>query len=286
MITANRPGEPAKAARHPDLGTVLGLGLSVAGVLGGLVLEGGQVRDILQPTAGLIVLGGTLGAVLVTNTLGTFWRAVRRLRTVFMTTEEPFKPVIDELITYAAKARKHGIAALETNAAAIQDDFFCKALSLAVDGIDVQEIRSMMELEILAREQAIRAEARVWEAAGGYAPTVGIIGAVLGLIQVMKNLENITAVGHGIAVSFVATVYGVALANLFFLPAAGKIKIEAERQAVSQELILEGVIAIAQGSNPKLIRSKLDMFGRPPAMRGNDNGVEFIRGARADAVRG
>lgn len=280
------PNDPVKALRRLDLGTLFGLALSVAGIVGGLVLEGGQIFDIIQPTAALIVLAGTLGAVLVTNPLKNFCSAVRRLGAVFVRTEEAFEPVAEALVTFAAKARKHGISSLEMDAAAIPDDFFCKALSLAVDGVESQEIRKTMELDILAREHAISADAQVWEAAGGYAPTVGIIGAVLGLIQVMKNLENIAAVGHGIAVAFVATVYGVALANLFLLPAAGKIKIESERLAASQELVLEGVIAIAQGTNPRLIRNKLDVFGRDPAARRSRGNLEVMGRSRADAARG
>jgi chemotaxis protein MotA len=140
-------------------------------------------------------------------------------------------------------------------------------LNLAVDGTDLQELRRMMELDISLEEQRGEAEARVYEAAGGYAPTIGIIGAVLGLIQVMKHLANIDEVGHGIAVAFVATVYGVGAANLFFLPAGGKLRSRLQAGVEIRELMLEGVLGIAEGLNPKLIRTRLEAYAAPHAAR-------------------
>jgi chemotaxis protein MotA len=168
--------------------------------------------------------------------------------------------VAEEIIEYATKARKNGIVSLEQEAAEIEDPFLRKALNLAVDGADLQELRSMMELQIAVDEHRVEAEARVFESAGGYAPTIGIIGAVMGLIQVMKHLANIDEVGHGIAVAFVATVYGVGASNLFFLPVANKIKARAHEETERRELILEGVVGIVEGLNPKLIRSKLEIY--------------------------
>ena len=146
--------------------------------------------------------------------------------------------------------------------------FLKKALTLAVDGTDLQEIRNMLELEMSLAEHHAEAEAKVYESAGGYAPTVGIIGAVLGLIQVMKNLANIDEVGHGIAVAFVATVYGVAVANLFLLPAANKIKARAHAETQRREMILEGVSGIVEGLNPKLVQAKLEAFARSAPAKG------------------
>jgi chemotaxis protein MotA len=167
---------------------------------------------------------------------------------------------IEELIGYATKARKNGLVSLENDALNVQDPFLRKALTLAVDGTDLQEVRSMMQLEIDMAESRATAEAKVFEAAGGYSPTIGIIGAVMGLIQVMKNLANIDEVGHGIAVAFVATVYGVALANILLLPAATKIKARIGSETELKELKLEGVAGIVEGLNPKLIRSKLEAY--------------------------
>lgn len=251
----------AKApGNKPDLATLGGLIFALGGIVGGLILEGGVIDDILQPTAALIVLGGTLGATMVTIPLDVFLRAIRKLGAVFFEKAHSADEIIDEIISYATKARKNGIVSLEQDALAIADPFLGKALNLAVDGTDPQEIRKMMELEIGLEEHHLEAEAKVFEAAGGYAPTIGIIGAVLGLIQVMKKLANTDEVGHGIAVAFVATVYGVGIANIFFLPAASKLRARAARVIQMKELMLEGVVGIVEGLNPKLIRGKLDAY--------------------------
>jgi len=256
---------PARAhASRVDVGTLLGLGLAAVGVVGGLLLEGGQLRDITQYTAAVIVLGGTMGAVLISTPFRTTTAAARRLAAVFFERSQAIETVVETVMHYAVKARKNGLVSLEQDAAGVQDPFLQKALTLAVDGTDIQEIRQMLELHIANAEHQAESEARVFEAAGGFAPTIGIIGAVLGLIQVMKNLSDIDKVGHGIAVSFVATVYGVALANILLLPAANKIKARARDDARVKEVIIEGVVAIVEGLNPKLIRSKLEAFLPPP----------------------
>jgi chemotaxis protein MotA len=190
------------------------------------------------------------------------WGAAKRFAHVLLNKTEPPEAVIEELIGYAASARRNGLVSLEDDAMQVQDPFLRKALNLAVDGTDLQEIRGMMQLDIELGENQALAEARVFESAGGYSPTIGIIGAVLGLIQVMKNLANISEVGHGIAVAFVATVYGVGLANLVLLPAATKIKARIESETALKEMKLEGVVAIVEGLNPKLIRSKLEAYQR------------------------
>ncbi|MCW5980276.1 MAG: flagellar motor protein [Bryobacteraceae bacterium] len=251
--------------KKPDIATLAGIVAAVGGIVGGLLLEGGKITDIAQYTAAVIVLGGTLGAVMIATPLKVIRGAVKQLAAVFFDKSVPPDATIEEIIGYATKARKNGIVSLEKDADAVADPFLRKALSLAVDGTDLQELRKMMELEIAIDEQHSEAEAKVFEAAGGFAPTIGIIGAVLGLIQVMKNLSDIDEVGHGIAVAFVATVYGVGVANIFFLPAANKIKARAHKTVMMKELILEGVIGIVEGLNPKLIRSKLEAYaGREP----------------------
>jgi chemotaxis protein MotA len=192
--------------------------------------------------------------------LKTLLGGVKRLGGVFFDSKVELDGMLDEVIGFATKARKNGLVSLEQQAFAIEDPFLKKALTLAVDGTDLQEIRKMLELQISLEEQHAEAEAKVFECAGGYAPTVGIIGAVMGLIQVMKNLANIDEVGHGIAVAFVATVYGVGLANLFFLPAASKIKARIHAETQRKDMILEGVAGIVEGLNPKLIRAKLESY--------------------------
>ncbi|HTQ54211.1 MAG TPA: flagellar motor protein [Bryobacteraceae bacterium] len=253
------------AGRRPDLATLGGLTLALAGILGGLVLERGRVQDVAQVTAAIIVLGGTIGAVMVTTPWGVLQRAARSLVAVFVESTYTPEAIIDQIIGYATKARKNGIVSLEDETDAIPDPFLRKALNLAVDGADLQELRRMMELEITVEEQRGEAAAKVYEAAGGYAPTIGIIGAVLGLIQVMKHLANIDEVGRGIAVAFVATVYGVASANIFFLPAGSKLRARTHAALQMRELMLEGVLGIAEGLNPKLIRVKLEAYVAPAA---------------------
>ena len=260
-----RPVSLKPITSRPDFASIGGLVLSIAGILGGLLLEGGKIRDVAQITAALIVLGGTIGAVMVTTPLPVLIRAIRNLSTVFVERSQHPQQAIDEIISFATKARKHGIVSLEQDADRVPNEFLRKALNLAVDGTDLDAIRKMMELEMTVEEHRAEAEAKVYEAAGGYAPTVGIIGAVLGLIQVMKHLENIDEVGRGIAVAFVATVYGVGSANLFFLPAANKLRARTHEAMQIKELLLEGVVAIIEGLNPKLIRTKLESYTRETA---------------------
>src|SRR5712692_1370780 len=257
---AAKGAEGGKVSVRLDFATFAGLVIGIGGIVGGLILEGGSVREIAAPTALLIVLGGTLGAVLITTPIGMLRGGIRSMASVFYEKSQDPDSLIDILVDYSSKARRNGIVSLEGVADQAPDPFLKKALNLAVDGTDLQELRNMMELEIALEEHHAEAEAKVFECAGGYAPTVGIIGAVMGLIQVMKNLANIDEVGHGIAVAFVATVYGVALANLFLLPAANKIKGRAHEEIEIKEMILEGVIGIVEGLNPKLIRSKLESY--------------------------
>src|SRR6202142_3811554 len=255
-----KPPAPKTAGTRLDLATIGGLILAVGGIITGMTLEGGSIREILQPTAALIVFGGTLGAVMITTPLAVLLRALRAVVSVFFEKQQAPNAIIEEIIGYATKARKNGIVSLEQDAATAPDKFLRKALNLAVDGTDLQEIHKMMELEMSVEERRADQEAKVFEAAGGYSPTVGIIGAVLGLIQVMKNLANIDEGGRGIAGAFGAMVYGVGGANVFFLPAASKMRARVKASVRCRELMLEGVLAIVEGMNPKLIRTKLDAY--------------------------
>lgn len=254
-MAGNRPGK-----LKPDFATLLGLAVAALGIVGGLLLEGGSIRDVAQLTAAIIVIGGTVGAVMVNYPLSTCIGGFKRLREVFFDPSPDTMALIDEIAALATKARKSGIVSLEHDAQSVSNPFLSKALSLAVDGTDMEELRRMLELDVTLAEHHAEQEARVWESAGGYAPTVGILGAVMGLIQVMKNLADIDAVGHGIATAFVATVYGVAFSNLFFLPAGAKIKGRAHQDTLVRELIIEGVLGIVEGLNPKLVRGKLESY--------------------------
>jgi chemotaxis protein MotA len=250
-----------RSLRHsPDLLTIVGFLLGVAGIVGGLILEGGNLADVAQVTAAIIVFGGTLGAVMVTTPGPGMRLACRKLKLVFFAPNRSAEKTIEELILLANKARKSGIMSLESDLPQVSDPFLRKALRMAIDGTDLATVRQIMELQMEHdAEDGIQA-ARVFESAGGYAPTIGIIGAVLGLIQVMKHLEQIDRIGHGIAVAFVATVYGVGAANLIFLPMAGKIRARTRDTTSAQEMLLEGVCSIAQGLHPKMIYSKLSSW--------------------------
>ncbi len=240
-----------------DKSTWGGIILAVAGILAGLILEGGKIAQILQPTAAMIVFGGTLGAVMIQFPMGIVLGATKGLVHVFFDRGKNSGLMIKELVGYANKARKDGIVSLDAQLASIKDPFLKKSLMLAVDGAEPQELRKMMELELDNQEEHGEKLAQVFEAAGGFAPTIGIIGAVLGLIQVMQHLENISEVGKGIAVAFVATVYGVGSANILFLPWAGKMKIKLREEQVRREMTLEGVVSILEGMNPRMLETKL-----------------------------
>jgi chemotaxis protein MotA len=251
--------------RRIDWCTLGGLALAFGGILGGLVLEGGRIHDVAQITAAAIVLGGTLGAVLISKPFDAVRSACRRIPEVLFPPREPgVNEVTEHLIALARQVRRNGIASLEAEAQKTSQHFLRKALGLAADGVDSREMRRILELEIEVEQQRLEADAAVFEAGGGYSPTIGIIGAVLGLIQVMKHLDHLEEVGRGIAVAFVATVYGVALANILLLPIAAKVQARGRRSVELRELILAGVLAIAAGTNPRLIQVQLDAYRSGP----------------------
>jgi chemotaxis protein MotA len=243
-----------------DLGTLLGIVVALAGILIGQAIEGGSVLQILQPTAAMIVFGGTLGAVMISFPMSVMKQAALDLLNIFK--EDNIQPndVIDEVVRFTNKARREGIISLEKDAAGVKDEFFKKSIMMAVDGSEPKELRQTMEVELQYMEERGEYSPKVYEAAGGYSPTIGIIGAVLGLIQVMQHLDNIDEVGKGIAVAFVATIYGVASANIFFLPAAGKLKFKHRKKMIIKEMMLEGCLGILEGQNPRLIEGKLTSF--------------------------
>jgi chemotaxis protein MotA len=243
-----------------DYATLVGLVLAFGGIVLGFLEEGGGIGEILKLTPAIIVFGGTLGAMLVATPLAVLRRTARRLPSLVVDRSEPRRESIEQVVVFATKARRSGLISLEQDALELDDPYLRKALCLAVDGADLTEVRNMMELDIAVGEQEGESEARALEAAGGYAPTIGIIGAVLGLIQVMKMIDRPQEVGPGIAVAFVATIYGVGIANLLLLPAAQKVRAQVHAETLRRELLLEGVCAIVEGMNPKLIRSKLEAY--------------------------
>lgn len=243
-----------------DIASIGGIIVAILGILTGMMIEGGSVSQITQPTAALIVIGGTTGAVLLQFPLKIVLAALRQMLKIFFSGKEDNEEVLKQLVQFANKARKSGIVSLDQDLNSVEDPFFRQALMLAIDGMEPSEVRKIMQMELDNKSEMEEKIPQVFEAAGGYSPTVGIIGAVLGLIQVMQHLDNITEVGRGIAVAFVATIYGVGLANLICLPAAGKLKIRHREEQMVKEMILEGVISILEGMNPRMMETKLRTF--------------------------
>src|ERR1700757_3464475 len=246
----------------------------MGGILAGLLLEGGNLGQILQPTAAMIVFGGTLGAVMLQFPLNIILLAFRQLGSVFVTPHRNPEATIQQLVQYAQKARRDGIVSLDSELAGIHDPFLRKSLMLAVDGTEPQELRKMMELEVDNQAEYEEQVPQVFESAGGFAPTVGIIGAVLGLIQVMQHLDRIDEVGRGIAVAFVATIYGVGSANLLYLPVSGKMKLRIREEQIAREMTLEGVASILEGMNPHMLETKLLGFLVESGEPGKDDSGE------------
>lgn len=240
-----------------DKSTLAGTFVALAGIAVGLLIEGGKLTQVLQPTAALIVFGGTLGAVMVQFPLSVVLRAFVDLKNVFFGSEPEPDALIQNLLRYAYKARKEGLLSLDGELNKIQDPFLKESLMLAIDGTNVEDLRRMMELQLDFRAEKEERVPKVFEAAAGFSPTIGILGAVLGLIQVMQHLQDINEVGKGIAVAFVATIYGVGAANLLFLPWAGKLKLRLRERQVVQEMTLEAVLSIMIGMNPRALELQL-----------------------------
>ncbi len=243
-----------------DKGSIGGVFLAMAGILAGLLMEGGNLGQILQPTAALIVFGGTLGAVLLQFPLTTVLAAFRSLIHIFAAPRKRDGQLIGMLVGFANKARRQGVVSLDTDLESIRDPFLKQTLMLAVDGTEPAELRNIMRVSLDSTAEDEERLPAVFESAGGFSPTIGILGAVLGLIQVMQHLDNIQEVGRGIAVAFVATIYGVGIANLFFLPFAGKMRLRIRDGHRRREMLLEGVISILEGLNPRMLEIKLAGF--------------------------
>jgi chemotaxis protein MotA len=243
-----------------DIATILGIVLAFGSIIGGQALEGGHLGSIVQLTAFIIVVGGTIGAVCVQNPLPVVLKGVSLLSLGIMAPKHDNKGIISTIIELANVSRKQGLLALEGKLKDIHDPFFRKGVQLIVDGTDPKVVHEILEIDLEHHEEAGINGAKVWEAAGGYSPTIGIIGAVLGLIHVMENLADPSKLGGGIAVAFVATVYGVGAANLFFLPLASKLKFKLKEESASRMMIIMGLVGLAQGENPRLLQEKLEGY--------------------------
>ncbi len=240
--------------------SIAGLLIGLSSVIVGQVLEGGEVTALLQGAAFFIVFGGTLGAVMLQSTFKVFVTGLKMLRWVFITPPLPMQELVYQITAWGGVARKEGMLALEKYADEVSDPFMQKGLQLLIDGNSAEKIREVLNLDIHSYEQLRYQSARVWESAGGYAPTIGILAAVLGLIAVMQNLSDPSKLGAGIAVAFIATIYGVGLANLIFLPISTKLKVLISQQVVMREMLVDGLVAIANGENLRFIENKLQGY--------------------------
>ncbi len=243
-----------------DILSIVGVILALAAILGGNILEGGHTDSLMQITAFVIVMGGTVGAVMLQCPMATFMKAMKMASWVFLPPKLAAAEAIEKIVNWSNIARKEGLLGLESLAENEPELFARKGLQLLVDGSEPEAIRNIMEVELSAKEYLDTQAAKVYEGLGGYCPTIGIIGAVMGLIHVMNNLADPSKLGPGIAVAFVATIYGVGFANLFFLPMANKLKGLIHSQTQFREMIIEGVVSIAEGENPRNIETKLQGY--------------------------
>ena len=246
-----------------DILSIVGVIIAFAAIIGGNFLEGGHIAALANGPAALIVFGGTLGAAALQTPRVVFVRALQQLRWVIRPPQFDFEQQLNRIVHWANVARRDGLLGLEKLSDTEKNGFAKKGLQLLIDGNEPEQIRAVLEVEILSRERRDMDAARVFEAMGGYAPTIGIIGAVMGLIHVMGNLADPSKLGDGIAVAFVATIYGVGLANLLLLPIAGKLRSYTRRESLLYEMLVEGLLGIADGENPRALSLQLQGFFRP-----------------------
>jgi len=243
-----------------DWGSLIGLLLALGGILAGQLLEGGKLGSLIQPAAFVIVVVGTTGAVILQSGIANFLRGLKMAVQVFVPKADDYSALMGEVSKWSLNARREGLLSLESEIHTTADPFVAHGLRLIVDGVEPAKLREALELEVDAYEAKQRLAIKVWEAAGGYSPTIGILGAVLGLIHVMENLSDPARLGGGIAVAFVATIYGVGFANLIFLPIASKLKALLQREIFRQEMLINAFSGIAAGDNPRLIEERMSIY--------------------------
>jgi chemotaxis protein MotA len=253
-----------------DLASLFGAILGVTAVVGGQLIEGGRIEQILQGTAAIIVLGGTFGAIMLSFPMQDIKKAIQLFPLIFKNVELDVRPTIDEIIRIATIARKEGVLAVEGQRESIQNPMFKKAIKYVIDGFEPNTVKEIIDTEIYLAFEEEESAGKVYEGGGGYSPTIGIIGAVLGLIHVMAMLNDPSKIGEGIAVAFVATVYGVGLANLFLIPCGTKLKRKAHQRMIGKEVVKLGVVGIQEGLNPHFLQEKLEVFVEEHLRRTDD----------------
>ena len=243
-----------------DWGSLIGIVLALGGILAGQMLEGGKLGSLVQPAAFVIVLVGTIGAVLLQSGWHNFVTGLKMAGRVFVPQDDHYANLMHDITNWSTVARREGLLSLERMIKDVHDPFIAHGLRLIVDGVDPHKLREVLDMEIGAYETQQRLSIKIWEAAGGYAPTIGILGAVLGLIHVMENLSDPSRLGSGIAVAFVATIYGVGFANLVFLPISSKLKAIVARDVFKHEMLADAFAGIAAGDNPRLIEERMNIY--------------------------
>ncbi|MBC3886122.1 flagellar motor protein [Undibacterium griseum] len=241
-----------------DWASIIGFILVIAGISVGQVMEGGQLSSLVQPTAFVIVVIGTLGAVLIQSRMSTFRRGLNMFQWIVSEPADNSRKNIQDALVWSVVARREGFLSLEGYMTASKDPFIGKGLRLVIDGVDPGRLKDILDVDISLYEMEQRQAAKIWESAGGYSPTVGILGAVLGLIHVMENLTDPAKLGGGIAVAFVATIYGVGLANLLFLPVSNKLKEIIAREVTRREMLSDIFYSIAMGDSPRILEERVD----------------------------
>ena len=244
-----------------DWGSLAGLALGIGGILIGQVLEGGHLRSLVQPAAFVIVMVGTVGAVLLQSGLANFLRGLKLLQTAFS------EPSDDDILArnmslWSTTARREGFLSLERYLTGESDPFIQQGLRMIIDGVDPAIMREILNQDIAAYEAQEKLAVKVWESAGGYAPTIGILGAVLGLIHVMENLTDPSKLGSGIAVAFVATIYGVGFANLVFLPIGGRLRAMVNREVQKREMLADAFVGMANSENSRVIEERMMIYNK------------------------
>lgn len=245
-----------------DLVALLGLIIGIGAIIAGNIAEGGTTAHLVQAAAAIIVFGGTLGATILSFPLKDIITAFVSLKFIFFSRSVNFEETIETILDLLVIARKRGLLALQEELDRIDDSFLKRGITYVIDGLSPNIIKESLQQEIYAYEEIIRRAARVYDSAGGFAPTIGIIGAILGLIHVLKNVADPSKIGIGIATAFVATIYGVGSANLIFIPIAKRIVNKLEDEILLMELMVEGILGIEAGMNPYFLRAKLESFVR------------------------
>lgn len=260
IMPAPADDAPAKKGGSLDMGVIAGLIIGFGSLLVGLILEGGAVRSYFILSAGIIVVGGTIGATILAVGFPLF----KRIPEMFMHILR-YQPVdrsesIQTLVKFAEKARREGLLVLEDDLAAVEDEFLRKGVQLVVDGTDPELVKDILQTEVDSMAEENDRLVGVWTTLGGFSPTLGIIGTVMGLVLVLANLQDAASLGASISVAFIATFYGVMLANIVYLPIGSKLKLCSDDEIAGQELVIEGILAIQSGDNPRIVEEKLTAF--------------------------